>query len=151
MGAVVAGISAGVANANAQESFEAKELYLSLFGSYVDKSGDYLGLGAGITYYITPQIGVGAVTHVEDIGKKLIDNLAAEAYYRFPLSDVPVAPYAVAAVGHSFETEELFFRIGGGAEYQLNETWRAFGDLSWQINDDSKDGLALRLGVRLGF
>ena len=151
MAAIVAGICAGVANAKADATFEAKERYVSLFGSYVDKSGDHLGLGVGVGYFITPQIGVGFATHLEKTGGSFLDNVAGEGYFRFPLTDIPVAPYAVAAIGHSFETEEMFYSIGGGAEWWLNPRLRAFGDLSWQINDDSKDGIAVRLGVRLGF
>jgi hypothetical protein len=145
----VAGFSAGVVNA--QGTFEAGEKFVSLFGSYVDKPGDHAGIGVGVGYFITERFGVGMATHLEETGGSFIDNVSAEGYLRFPIGDSPVAPYAVASVGHSFETEELFISVGGGAEYQINDRLRAFGDLSWQVNEDSKDGTALRLGVRLGF
>jgi len=151
MGAVIAGISSGVVNANADEIFNAGERHFSIFGSYVDKPRDYMGMGVGLSYYITQQFGLGVATHVEDVGGTFIDNVAGEGYFRFPLKDTPVAPYVVAAIGRSFETHEMFYSAGGGAEWQWTPRFRAFGDLSWQINDDSRDGLALRLGVRLGF
>lgn len=151
MAAIIAGISAGAANVKADEAFSAGERYFSVFGSYVDKFGDALGLGAGVMYFITPQIGVGAATHVERVEGKLLDNLSGEAYFRVPLKDRPVAPYGVTALGYSFETEEMFYSIGGGAEWKLSPRLRAFGDLSWQFNEDSKDGVAIRLGVRVAF
>jgi len=151
MAAIIAGVSAGIANANDEETFNARERVFSLFGSYVDKPGDYGGMGVGVTYYITQRLGVGAVTHVEDIGGTIIDNVAGEGYFRFPLKNAPIAPYVTAAIGRSFDTHEMFYLAGGGAEWQWKPRLRAFGDLSWQINDDSRDGFALRLGVRLGF
>src|SRR5678816_3976482 len=107
-----------------------------------DRPGDYGGMGVGVTYYITRQFGIGAVTHVEDIGGTFIDNVAGEGYFRFPLKITPIAPYVTAAIGRSFETHEMFYSAGGGVEWQWMPRFRAFGDLSWQINDDSRDGLA---------
>ena len=151
MATIIAGVSAGIANADEEGVFNARERAFSLFGSYVDKPGDYGGMGVGVTYYITRQFGIGAVTHVEDVGGTFIDNVAGEGYFRFPLKSTPIAPYVTAAIGRSFETHEMFYSAGGGVEWQWMPRFRAFGDLSWQINDDSRDGLALRLGVRLGF
>jgi hypothetical protein len=151
MAAIIAGVSAGAASVKADGDFSAGERFFSVFGSYVDKSGDALGLGAGVTYFITPQIGVGTATHVERVEGKLLDNLNGEAYFRVPLQDLAVAPYGVTAIGYSFETEEMFYSIGGGAEWKLSQRLRAFGDLSWQFNQDSKDGVAIRLGARVAF
>ena len=152
MAAIIAAVFISVAGGHAAEgNFEAGEKFFSIFGSWVDKPGDAGGVGAGVGYFITPRFGVGAATHLEEVGGTMIDNIALEGYYRIPLRDAPVAPYALASVGHSFETDEVFFSFGGGAEWQFHPRFRAFGDASWQVNDDSKDGIALRLGVRLGF
>jgi hypothetical protein len=131
--------------------FASNENQLSFFGTYVDGRGDDWGLGAGYTRYLTENLGVGAVTYWKDFNGAFIDNLGAEGYYRFPLDDLRLAPYAVASAGYSFELEELFFAFGGGAEFRLNERLGLFGDLRWQINNDTKDGATLRVGARLMF
>ena len=135
----------------ADGSFESGEFSVSLFGNWVDKDDSDLAPGAGLTYYFTKHIGVGAFTHWDNFDGKFIDNFSAEAHFRFPLGDIPLAPYGLAALGYSFETEETFEALGGGAEWRFNDKWGAFGDVRWQFNNDTDDGVAIRAGVRLTF
>lgn len=148
-GAILAG--AGTAVAADDELYKGKELALSLFGSYVDKDDSDVAPGGGVTYFFTKHLGIGAFTHWENFEGTFIDNISAEGIFRLPLNRMNLAPYAVAAWGYSFETEESFWAPGAGLEWRLNQNWGFFGDLRWQINDDTDDGIAARLGVRLVF
>jgi hypothetical protein len=135
----------------ADDLFRTSEFNVSVFGGWTDKDDSTFAPGAGVSYFLTQQIGVGLLTHWDNFDGKLIDNLSGEVYFRMPLADVPLAPYGVAAVGYSFETEETFESIGGGAEWRLNDQIGIFGDVRWQINNDTDDGIALRAGVRFVF
>lgn len=131
--------------------FNSHELSLSVFGGYVDKDDSDLAPGAGLSYYFTENFGVGAVTHWENYSGTFFDNVAAEGYFRWPLSSMPLAPYAVVSLGYSFETSETFAAFGGGAEWRFDRKWGAFGDLRWQVNDDTDNGVAIRIGIRYVF
>ena len=136
---------------NASDLFTAKETTLSFFGTYVDQTGDDWGLGAGVTHFITRHLGVGAVTHWENFDGPFFDNLAGEAYFRLPLGSLPLAPYAVGAVGYTFENDEWFESFGAGAEWRFSKKLGVFGDFQWQFNNDTDDGVGLRIGARLTF
>ena len=131
--------------------FRANEFSLSLFGSYVDKDDADIAPGAGVNYFFTKHIGIGASTHWENYEGTFIDNMSGEAYFRFPLDRINLAPYGLVGFGYSFETEESFGMFGGGAEFRFNEKWGVFGDLRWQMNDDTDDAIGVRLGMRLVF
>jgi hypothetical protein len=135
----------------AEELFNGREWSLSLFGGWVDKHDSKFAPGAGVSYFLTRHFGVGAFTHWENFEGTFFDNISAEGYFRFPLERLPLAPYGLAAIGYSFETEESFGAFGGGAEWRFNNKWGAFGDLRWQINGETHDGVALRLGARMVF
>jgi len=135
----------------AADAFNSGEFSLSLFANWVDKDDADLAPGAGLTYYLTKHIGVGAFTHWDNFDGTFIDNLSAEGHFRLPLGDIPLAPYGLAALGYSFETEEVFEALGAGAEWRFNDKWGAFGDVRWQFNNDTDDGAAIRAGVRLVF
>jgi hypothetical protein len=64
---------------------------------------------------------------------------------------MPLAPYGLAGVGYSFETEDYFGMFGGGAEWRFSDTLGVFSDIRWQINDDTDDGFGIRAGVRFVF
>jgi len=64
---------------------------------------------------------------------------------------LPLAPYGVASIGYSFETEEGFEALGAGAEWRFNEKWGVFGDVRWQFNNNTDNGVAFRVGLRLVF
>ena len=144
-------IAVSVTAAAADSSFESGELSVSLFGGWVDKDDSTLAPGAGLSYFFTRHLGAGAFTHWENFDGKFIDNVSAEGYFRLPLGDMPLAPYGLVALGYSFETEETFEALGAGAEWRFNEKWGVFGDVRWQFNNDTDDGVALRAGVRIPF
>jgi outer membrane protein W len=147
-------IVTGLGNVNMLEGaelFNDQELALSFYGSYVDKHDSKVAPGAGVTYFFTRNLGVGAFTFWENYDGTFFDNISAEAYFRWPLDRLRLAPYGLAGIGYSFETEEHFGEVGVGAEFRLNERWGAFGDVRWQINGDTDNGVGVRFGVRFVF
>jgi hypothetical protein len=131
--------------------YHSKEWALSAFGGWVDKDDSTFAPGAGVSYYLTEHLGVGATTHWDNWEGTFFDNISGEGYFRWPLSRLPLAPYGVASFGYSFETEESFEAIGAGAEWRFNEKWGVFSDVRWQFNNDTDDGVAFRVGLRLVF
>lgn len=77
-----------------------------------------------------------------------IDNIEGEAYFRLPLFD-RIAPYAVGGIGYEFETDEWFETLGAGVDFRVFEKISAFGDIQWRFANETKDGVFLRLGVRI--
>lgn len=137
--------------ARAADFYNSRELALSAFGGWVDKDDSKFAPGAGISYFLTEHLGVGATTHWDNFEGSFFDNISGEGYFRWPLSRLPLAPYGVVAVGYNFETDESFETIGAGAEWRFNEKWGVFGDVRWQFNNDTDDGVAFRVGLRLVF
>ena len=137
--------------ANGEGLYNSKELALSAFGGWVDKHDSTFAPGAGVSYFLTQNLGVGATTYLENWDGTLFDNIAGEGYFRWPLLGLPLAPYGVASIGYSFETEEGFEALGAGAEWRFNEKWGVFGDVRWQFNNNTDNGVAFRVGLRLVF
>jgi hypothetical protein len=149
--ALIALLTVGTLHAQDSDLFRSGEFNFSAFGSWVDKDDSDFAPGVGLSYFITREIGVGAFTHWENYDGKFIDNFSAEGYFRWPLTDIPLAPYGLVGLGYSFETEECFGMFGGGAEWRLNESLGIFGDIRYQINEDTDDGVGIRAGVRFVF
>ena len=127
------------------------ELDASVFaGDFGKEDSDFLP-GVGVSYYITRHLGFGASTHWEEAGGSLIDNFAGEAYFRWPFDSIQLAPYALLLAGYSFETDEPFLGLGAGAEWRFSHKWGVFADIRHQLNDETDDGTAYRLGVRFTF
>lgn len=122
-----------------------------MFGGWIDKTDSEIAPGAGVSYFLTKRLGVGAFTQWENFEGRFFDNVSLEAYLRLPLGGLPLAAYGVAALGHSFETDEEFESFGGGAELRITEKWGVFADGRWQFNNDTDDGAAIRVGARLSF
>ncbi len=141
----------GVASAPAQEDesrFKVGELELSPFATYVDKTGDNWGVGASVTYFVTDKIGVGASTYWTDFGGTFFDNLAGEAQFRLPLFK-RLAPYAVGSVGYQFDSDEWFETLGAGLDFRAFKKLSAFGDVQYRFANETRDGVFIRLGIRL--
>ena len=131
--------------------YGSRELSLSAFGGWVDKDDSSFAPGIGVNYFLTKHLGVGATTHWDNWDGTFFDNISGEGYFRWPFERLPLAPYAVASIGYSFETEEAFEALGVGAEWRFNEKWGVFGDVRWQFNNDTDNGVAFRVGLRLVF
>ena len=131
--------------------YNEREWALSVFGGWVNKDDSTFAPGVGLSYFLTKHLGVGATTHWDNYDGTFFDNISGEGYFRWPLNRLPLAPYGVAAIGYSFETEERFETLGVGAEWRFNEKWGVYSDVRWQFNHDTDDGVAIRVGLRLVF
>jgi len=134
----------------ADDRFHPGEWDISPFLTYVDKKGDNWGAGAAVTYFPKKNFGIGGSTYWTEFGGSLFDNLNAEAYLRLPIGR-RVAPYAVGSVGYLFDTDEWGTTLGGGIDFRAFKKLSAFSDIQWRFTQDTKDGVFLRLGVRISF
>jgi hypothetical protein len=137
---------------SAQEDlFRAGEVNLIGFGNWVDKQEDNWGGGVGFNYFFSKYIGLGGSTHWENFDGAFIDNAAGEGYLRMPLQRLPLAPYGVGTGGYSWENEEWFYGVGGGAEWRFTREFGIFSDIQWLWKESGdRDGLSVRVGIRLG-
>ncbi len=137
------------ATANAEGFFNANELSLTTYGTYVDRQDDSWGGGVGLSYFVTRHIGLGATTHWENFSGSFIDNAAGELYLRLPLGDLPIAPYGIGSAGYNWERDAWFFGAGGGVEVRFTESIGIFGDVQYLFNEGGyKDGVEIRAGFR---
>lgn len=133
-----------------ESRFRKGQWELSPFLTYVNKSGDQWGVGATAMYFVTESIGFGGTTYWTDFGGSFFDNAAAEAHFRLPLLK-RLAPYALGSVGYQFDSSEWFQTVGAGVDFKVFKRISAFGDVQWRFANKTKDGIFLRLGVRLTF
>ena len=143
-----------VADVRAQgDLFGGNELGYEFFGTWASRDrknldDDQLGLGAGVNYFFTRNIGVEAETYLEDFDWP--DHLDLSAVARFPLSSLSIDPYVYAGFGRQWRDNiQWTGHIGAGAEYRWSGRTGVFFDIREVFAD--KDFTLLRLGVRFGF
>ena len=136
-------------------AFMPYEFSLDLLGTYAtrDRKGrseDAWGLGAGINYFITRNIGVGADTYADAFHAPYLLN--ASVIYRYPLPDIGLAPYGFAGFGRQWEyAPQWTGHLGAGAEFRFNRKTGVFLDVRGVFPDRTKEYALWRAGVRLGF
>jgi hypothetical protein len=144
-------LCAATMRTQAQDSrFRAGEWDISPFGTYVDKEGNKWGAGLAGTYFLNSSFGVGASTYWTHTGGTIIDNLAAEGYFRVPILE-SLSPYAVGSVGYEFEDSHSWMEtLGGGIDFRLIKSLAAFSDIQYRwVNDsENRNGVFLRFGLR---
>lgn len=111
-----------------------------------------LGAGAGLNYFITRNLGVGAEAYSENTGHSFIDNASGSLIARFPLGQSGFAPYVYGGGGRQFDPSELWFgHAGGGVEYRFSPRFGAFIDARYVLTDGTRNHGVGRAGVRLVF
>jgi len=111
-----------------------------------------LGAGAGLSYFVTRNVGFGAEAYSENTGHSFIDNTSASLIGRLPLGQGGFAPYVFGGAGHQFDPIELnYLHAGGGLEYRFTRRLGAFIDARYVFTDGTKNYGLGRLGLRLGF
>lgn len=143
---------AWTASAQKQELYGPGEFNLLGYGMYIDPDSgdeDWHG-GAELNYFMTRNVGFGVNTHMGDFNGSFFDNVAGDMYLRFPLGKLPLAPYAVGTGGYDLEESLWFGGGGGGAEWRFSKTFGIFGDIQWLFYEGGNDGVAIRMGIRLG-
>ncbi len=170
--------------------YSSQELSLDMFGSYI--AGEHhltklfetdirsprgrWGGGAGLNYFFTREIGIGADMNIADNGGPFIDHVLGNLILRWPIDPSGFAPYIFGGGGRGFDigwtrsnadTDGFFAPgqefnqkhwewladLGVGVEYRLNPATGVFvdGRYIWHDQTGSTDRLLLRGGLRLVF
>src|SRR4030095_6520505 len=117
--------------AQSQDLFAPGEVNFLGYGMYIDQGDrDWEG-GAELNYFMTRNVGFGITTHWADFKGTFFDNAAGDNYFRFPLGQLSMTPYAVGTGGYLFEEEAWFGGGGGGAEWRFSKLVGIFGDVQY--------------------
>jgi hypothetical protein len=110
------------------------------------------GAGAGVNFFITRNIGVGAEAYSENTTGTFIDNASASLILRLPLGQSGFAPYAFGGGGHQFDAAKLWFgQAGAGLEYRFSPHVGVFLDARGVLPNETKYYGVARLGLRFAF
>jgi hypothetical protein len=133
----------------------ANQFNVDIFGSLATRgrSGEddnKLGIGAGVNYFITRNIGVDVHTYADAF--KVPYNINFSGIYRYPIDGTAFAPYAFGGIGRQWEYRAQWLgHLGLGGEFRINERTGVFVDWRRVFASESHDYHLWRLGVRLGF
>jgi len=134
-------------------TFGPREFSFDVLGGYAtrDKGGadkDAFGIGAGVNYFFTENIGAGIDTYADAFEIPYLLNFSG--IYRYPLPDLSLAPYGFAGFGRQWEHDPRWTgHIGGGAEYRFNTNTGIFLDGRGVF--DGHAYALWRLGFRFAF
>jgi hypothetical protein len=110
------------------------------------------GVGAGINYFITRNIGIGGDAYSENTTGAFIDSASASLILRLPLGQSGFAPYAFGGGGHQFDMAQLWFgQFGAGMEYRFTRHVGVFLDARCVVPNETKYYGVGRLGLRFAF
>jgi hypothetical protein len=111
-----------------------------------------LGAGAGVNYFITRNIGIGADAYAENTTGTFIDSATASLILRLPLGRSGFAPYAFGGGGRHFDTVKTWFgQAGAGMEYRFTPHLGVFIDARGAVPKETKCYGVARLGMRFTF
>jgi hypothetical protein len=116
------------------------------------KNGARGGVGAGVNYFITRYIGIGAEGYSENTSGPFIDNLSGNVILRVPLGQSGFAPYAYGGGGYQFDSLKAgFIQAGAGMEFRFTPHIGLFTDARFVVpNKTSFFGVG-RAGLRIAF
>jgi hypothetical protein len=110
------------------------------------------GAGAGLNYFITRYIGIGAEAYSENTTGTFIDSASANLMLRLPLGQSGFAPYILGGGGHQFDQTDFWFgQAGGGMEYRFSPNVGVFLDARAVWPNETKNYGVARLGLRFAF
>lgn len=158
-------LGAHPALAEENELYRANELSVDVFGSgsvskytvdHVSRArvqqNTRLGVGAGVNYFFTQNMGLSADAYVEDTKGATIDSASLSFTYRLPLAQSGFAPYAFGGGGRNFENVRTWFaQVGLGVEYRFTPHVGMFLDARGVVPDETKYYTVGRLGMRFSF
>lgn len=145
-----------------ETSFQDSDWSFLVNGTYDEISPDYStnvrawGLGLGLKYYVLPLTsvsGMGTYTSYDpNRTENNRDSKQAEVAVKQRLvsADAPVSPFLKASLAWRKRTtfsdpsydnsfSEVLLRIGGGADFAMNDSFSIVFDASYQLADASKD------------
>jgi len=129
------------------------EISVDAFGFHGsrDKDGHGSGAwgpGAGVNYFFTQYIGVGADTYADAFEVPYLLN--ASAIVRYPILQTGVAPYIFGGGGREWtHTAQWLGHIGCGVEYRFRPEFGVFVDIRDVFPSSTKDYAVLRFGFRI--
>ena len=145
--------------------FNGNELSLDLFGSgsvnqeTIDhlsgdriRHGGRLGAGAGLTYYATRYVGIGADAYSENTQHSFVNDASGNLYIRLPLDAVHLAPYVYGGGGRQFDPSlATFGQVGAGVEIRLTQHLGLFADARYVMPEHVGNFGVGRAGLRITF
>jgi hypothetical protein len=145
--------------------YRASELSVDMFGTAsigkytIDhpsnarvRNNTQLGAGAGMNYFFTRNIGIGAEAYSENTTGTFIDSASANLTLRLPLGQSGFAPYAFGGGGRHFDAVKTWFgQAGAGIEYRFTPHIGVFLDARGVVPTETKYYGVARLGMRFAF
>jgi len=148
--------------------YNANELNFDMFGSYINPEERFnrlfkqnihkgsWGGGAGLTYFFTPQLGLGTDFNTSDVdGDWLVNYWVGNFYLRAPLGNSGLAPYVYGGGGRGIDAPRWQWLYGGGVglEFRFTPMTGIFTDARflWSHESTAENSLTIRAGLRLGF
>jgi hypothetical protein len=116
----------------------------------VDLSNGDFGVGIGVNYFFTKNLGIGGdaiVSPVDNIAGTFINSASASAIVRLPLGRF--APYALSGATRHFNDSTWRWHAGAGVEARLCRQLGGFTEVRYEFA--SPDTVQFRLGVRVAF
>jgi hypothetical protein len=111
-----------------------------------------LGAGAGLTYFITRNLGIGAEAYSENTTGVFVDSASANLTLRLPLGQSGFAPYVFGGGGRHFDDVKTWFaQAGAGMEYRFTPNVGIFIDARGVLPNETKYYGVARLGMRFAF
>jgi len=151
---------------NSAPLFTANELSLDLSGSYIapERGIEHLfetsikhdrgtwGGDAGLNYFITRNIGIGADANMSANGGNFVDAVLGDLTLRLPLGNSGFAPYVFGGGGRTTDRTWQWVGQGGlGLEYRFCRRIALFADGRYIWPRHTADALLLRAGLRIVF
>lgn len=113
-----------------------------------------LGGGAGINFFLTRYLGVGADADFERESHQNIELPSANLILRLPIADTGLAPYVFGGGGHQFDEDDSgqnFGQAGGGIEFRFEKDIGLFVDARYVFDQKTENYGMARAGLRLNF
>jgi len=111
-----------------------------------------LGVGVGLNYFFTRNLGIGLDAYSENTSGAFVDSASANLIFRMPIGTGGFAPYILGGGGRQFERPQMWFaQFGGGFEYRFTPQVGAFLDARWVFPEETKYYGVARAGLRLAF
>jgi hypothetical protein len=163
--AATSALGAETASNNQGDYYRCNELSVDAFGTasigeytiqHLSNAGvrhnTQLGVGAGVSYFITRNIGIGGEAYSENTTGAFIDSASANLTLRIPLGQSGFAPYIFGGGGHQFDMTKLWFgQFGGGMEYRFTPNVGIFVDARAVVPNETRYYGVARLGMRFAF
>jgi hypothetical protein len=122
-----------------------------LSGSRIRENTEF-GVGVGMNYFFTRNLGLGGDVYSENNTGAFIDNASVNLLLRLPLGQSGFAPYVLGGGGYQFDRVDGWLaQFGGGMEYRFTPHVGLFLDARLVLPEQSKYYGVARLGLRFAF